>query len=93
MIDCVNVYLPGANLTVHSLFNFYLLKDNTAVSAPKLCKYGPQSIRNKHIRDMTKISEALLHYKGSVSGSHMTCSKANTSGMCLKENTIFFFLD
>ncbi|XP_014523697.1 uncharacterized protein LOC106779986 isoform X2 [Vigna radiata var. radiata] len=54
--------------------------DNTAVSAPKLCKYGPQSIRNKHIRDMTKISEALLHYKGSVSGSHMTCSKANTSG-------------
>ncbi|KAG2394354.1 uncharacterized protein HKW66_Vig0182680 [Vigna angularis] len=54
-------------------------RDNTAVSAPQLRKYGPQSIRNKHIRDMTRISEALLHYKGSMSGSHMTCSKANIS--------------
>jgi len=94
MIDGVNVYLPGANLTVHSLFFiFFLLKDNTAVTALQLRKYGPQSIRNKHIRDMTRISEASLHYKGSVSGSHVTCPKANISGMRLKQNTIFSELD
>ncbi|XP_027930261.1 uncharacterized protein LOC114186532 isoform X2 [Vigna unguiculata] len=55
-------------------------RDNTAVTALQLRKYGPQSIRNKHIRDMTRISEASLHYKGSVSGSHVTCPKANISG-------------
>nr|XP_007146002.1 hypothetical protein PHAVU_006G004600g [Phaseolus vulgaris]ESW17996.1 hypothetical protein PHAVU_006G004600g [Phaseolus vulgaris] len=50
-------------------------------SADGLRKYGPQSIRNKHTRDMTRISEALLHSKGSSSASHATCSEANTSGI------------
>ncbi|KAL9319479.1 hypothetical protein ACSQ67_011318 [Phaseolus vulgaris] len=53
--------------------------DNTAISTRQLRKYGPQSIRNKHTRDMTRISEALLHSKGSSSASHATCSEANTS--------------
>ncbi|CAJ1964735.1 unnamed protein product [Sphenostylis stenocarpa] len=51
---------------------------NTVISTRKLHRYGPQSIRN---RDITRVSEPFLHSRESVSASHTTCSKANTSGI------------
>jgi len=71
----------------------YLLKDNTVLSTRQLQKYGPRSVRNEQVRNRKRISEALLHSKESASASHATCSKANTSGICSKENIFFSGLE
>jgi hypothetical protein len=86
------LYLTETNLVTYSLYLCCSLKGSTILLPRLLRKYGPQYVRNSEVKDAKRKSEALLCFKesASCSASHATCSKANSSGTCTKENASFW---